>query len=65
MVDNSPIVCCGEEPNFILIKDFFGKDNMDDEVSHDHMVFAAISPIPMCHGLYGLWSIVFPRDLLL
>ncbi len=32
MVDNSPIVCRGEEPNFILIKDFFGKDNMDDEV---------------------------------
>ncbi len=26
MIDNSPIVCRGEEPNF-------GKDNMDDEVT--------------------------------
>ena len=32
MVDNSPIVVSGQEPNLIYIRDFFGKDTMDDEV---------------------------------
>ena len=33
MVDNSPIVLHKEEPNAIFIKDFFGKDNNDNEVN--------------------------------
>lgn len=32
MVDNAPHVVAGQEPNIILIKDFFGKERMDDEV---------------------------------
>ena len=32
MIDNSPIVVSGQEPNIIYIKDFFGKDQLDDEV---------------------------------
>ena len=32
MVDNAPHVIAGQEPNVILIKDFFGKERMDDEV---------------------------------
>lgn len=32
MIDNSPIVVSGQEPNLIYIRDFFGKDTMDDEV---------------------------------
>ena len=33
IVDNSPIVCHGFEPNFLLIKDFFGKDDNDNELT--------------------------------
>ena len=32
MVDNSPAAVAGQEPNVILIKDFFGRDAHDDEV---------------------------------
>ena len=32
MIDNSPIVVSGQEPNIIYIRDFFGRDTMDDEV---------------------------------
>ena len=32
MIDNSPIVCHGFEPNFLLVKDFFGRDDDDDEL---------------------------------
>ena len=39
MVDNSPIAVCGQEPNIILIKDFMGKNPLDDEVK------SALSPI--------------------
>jgi len=45
MVDNSPIVCRGEEPNFILIKDYFGKDNMDDELMEVYQMLDAMIEI--------------------
>lgn len=44
MVDNSPIVCHGFEPNFILIKDFFGKSENDDDVEYTY-VFIVSNPI--------------------
>eukprot|EP01084_Bolivina_argentea_P003437 6443_1 len=44
MVDNSPIVCRGEEPNFILIRDYFGKedDTLDDELMEVYQLLDAM-----------------------
>jgi len=47
MVDNSPIVVSGQEPNIILIKDFFGKDEWDEEFTE---VFSLLDTVKDIRG---------------
>merc|ERR1712228_916956 len=65
MVDNSPIVCRGEEPNFILIKDYFGKDNMDDELMEVYQILDALIEIDgdVRYFLCGLDADANDKDL--
>ena len=46
LLDNSPVVSVGEQPNTILIKDYFGRDEEDDELMEVYQLLDAVSTIP-------------------
>eukprot|EP01084_Bolivina_argentea_P310952 538179_1 len=61
MIDNSPIVVSGQEPNVILIADFFGKDQVDDQFME---IYSLLDTVKDINGdiRYFLCDIESPND---